>query len=62
MRPIGCPETLVTNYQSTLGEIPEERISHFLCTFPELETDPVDNFLQAGASPVYKKVMPILIF
>jgi hypothetical protein len=25
MGPIGCPETSVTNYQSTLRNIPEER-------------------------------------
>ena len=28
MKPIGCPETLVTNYQSTLHSIPEECWSH----------------------------------
>ena len=28
MGPIACTETLVTNYQSTLGNIAEERISH----------------------------------
>jgi len=27
MEPIGCPETLVTNYQSVLCNIPEERRS-----------------------------------
>jgi hypothetical protein len=32
----------------------------FLCTFPELEADPVDNFLQAGTSLVYNKVTTIL--
>jgi hypothetical protein len=26
MGPVGCPETLVTNYQSTLRKISEERI------------------------------------
>jgi hypothetical protein len=29
MGPIGCPETLVTNYESVLHKIPEERRSHF---------------------------------
>jgi len=28
MGPIGCPETSVTNYHSTLRNIPEERRSH----------------------------------
>ena len=28
MGPTGCPETSVTNYQSTLSNIPEERRSH----------------------------------
>jgi hypothetical protein len=28
MGPIGCPETSVTNYESTLRDIPEERRSH----------------------------------
>jgi len=27
MRAIGCPETSVNNYQSTLRNIPKERIS-----------------------------------
>ena len=30
MAPINCPETSVTNYQSTLRYIPEERISHII--------------------------------
>ena len=30
MEPIGCPETSVTNYQSTPRNIQEERISHSL--------------------------------
>jgi hypothetical protein len=29
--PIWCPETAVTNYQSTLRDIPQERISHLHC-------------------------------
>jgi len=28
MGPIGCPETAVTNYHSTLRDIPQERTSH----------------------------------
>jgi len=28
MAPTGCPETSLTNYQSTLRNIPEEQISH----------------------------------
>jgi len=28
LRHKGCPETMVTNYQSTPRNIPEERISH----------------------------------
>ena len=28
MAPTGCPETSLTNYRSTLCNIPEERISH----------------------------------
>jgi len=28
MGPIGCPKTAVTNYQSTLRDTPQERISH----------------------------------
>jgi hypothetical protein len=29
MEPIGCPETSVSNYQSTLRNIPEEQRSHY---------------------------------
>jgi len=28
MGPIGCPKTLVTNYQSTMQNIPREQRSH----------------------------------
>jgi len=31
MELIGCPETVVTNYRSTLRDIPQERISHLHC-------------------------------
>jgi len=31
MGPLGCPETSITNYQSTLRNIPEERKSDLRC-------------------------------
>ena len=31
MGPIGCPETSLTNYQSTLSKLPEELRSHLHC-------------------------------
>jgi len=33
MRTVGCPETSVTKYQSTLRKIPEERRSYFSTKF-----------------------------
>jgi len=30
MGPIGCPETAVRNYHYSLGNNPEERVSHLL--------------------------------
>jgi len=33
MGPIGCPESLVTKYNSPFGKIPEERRYHFLVYF-----------------------------
>jgi hypothetical protein len=30
MGPIGCPETSVWNYHSTLDNIPEDRIAHIV--------------------------------
>ena len=34
MGPIGCPETSVNNYHTTLRNIPEERSSRVLIGFP----------------------------
>jgi hypothetical protein len=37
MGPIDCPETSVTNYKSTMRNIPEERISQYIaCLLPNL--------------------------
>ena len=44
--PTGCPKTSVTNYQSTLRNIPEERRSQLLSSLPPSCDWPVDDVLK----------------
>jgi hypothetical protein len=44
MGPIGCPETSVQNYQSTLRNIPEERRSQIVTSKYETLREPLKEF------------------
>jgi len=57
MELIGCPETSVRNYYSTLRQIPQERVSHLIYLLYDYEV----HSLQHAGRNTQRKAMAVFL-